>query len=141
MQDSAVCLAACCLPAANPPCLTAPLVHSNPRIPQVKFISDKATDKILGAWIMGPNAGELIPECVLAMEYGACTEDIARRWVPRHEYARVTFDWGGGLGGCCRPPPPSFVCNCCNHTCVLTACGLPCSALSTATAAATATPR
>lgn len=46
--------------------------------PQVKFISDKDTDKILGAWIMGPNAGELIPECVLAMEYGACTEDIAR---------------------------------------------------------------
>jgi dihydrolipoamide dehydrogenase len=44
----------------------------------VKFISDKDTDKILGAWIMGPNAGELIPECVLAMEYGACTEDIAR---------------------------------------------------------------
>jgi dihydrolipoamide dehydrogenase len=44
----------------------------------VKFISDKNTDKILGAWIMGPNAGELIPECVLAMEYGACTEDIAR---------------------------------------------------------------
>lgn len=45
---------------------------------QVKFVSDKITDKILGAWIMGPNAGELIPECVLAMEYGACTEDIAR---------------------------------------------------------------
>jgi len=44
----------------------------------VKFISDKETDKILGAWIMGPNAGELIHECALAMEYGACTEDIAR---------------------------------------------------------------
>ncbi|KAF6254877.1 dihydrolipoyl dehydrogenase [Scenedesmus sp. NREL 46B-D3] len=49
-----------------------------PRAWLVKFISDKKTDKILGAWIMGPNAGELIPECVLAMEYGACTEDIAR---------------------------------------------------------------
>ena len=44
----------------------------------VKFVSDAATDKILGAHIMGPNAGELIPECVLAMEYGASTEDIAR---------------------------------------------------------------
>ncbi|KIY96911.1 hypothetical protein MNEG_11054, partial [Monoraphidium neglectum] len=44
----------------------------------VKFIADAKTDKLLGAWIMGPNAGELIPECVLAMEYGACTEDIAR---------------------------------------------------------------
>eukprot|EP01024_Parvocaulis_polyphysoides_P040909 TRINITY_DN3735_c0_g5_i1.p1 TRINITY_DN3735_c0_g5~~TRINITY_DN3735_c0_g5_i1.p1 ORF type:complete len:500 (-),score=88.93 TRINITY_DN3735_c0_g5_i1:206-1705(-) len=44
----------------------------------VKFISDKTTDKILGAHIMGPNAGELIPECVLAMEYGGSTEDIGR---------------------------------------------------------------
>jgi len=44
----------------------------------VKFISDKKTDKILGAHIMGPNAGELIHECVLAMEYGASTEDIGR---------------------------------------------------------------
>lgn len=44
----------------------------------VKFLSDPETDKILGAHIMGPNAGELIPECVLALEYGASTEDIAR---------------------------------------------------------------
>jgi dihydrolipoamide dehydrogenase len=44
----------------------------------VKFISDIKSDRILGAHIMGPNAGELIAECVLAMEYGASTEDIAR---------------------------------------------------------------
>eukprot|EP01111_Echinosteliopsis_oligospora_P005564 TRINITY_DN1899_c0_g1_i1.p1 TRINITY_DN1899_c0_g1~~TRINITY_DN1899_c0_g1_i1.p1 ORF type:complete len:492 (-),score=193.04 TRINITY_DN1899_c0_g1_i1:84-1559(-) len=44
----------------------------------VKFISDKATDKILGVHIMGTMAGELIGECVLAMEYGASSEDIAR---------------------------------------------------------------
>ena len=44
----------------------------------VKFIADAKTDKILGAHIVGPNAGELIQECVLAMEYGASTEDIAR---------------------------------------------------------------
>jgi dihydrolipoamide dehydrogenase len=44
----------------------------------VKFIADSKTDKILGAHIVGPNAGELIQECVLAMEYGASTEDIAR---------------------------------------------------------------
>jgi dihydrolipoamide dehydrogenase len=43
-------------------------------LPQVKFVSDAVSDKILGVHIMGPNAGELIPECVLAMEYGACTE-------------------------------------------------------------------
>jgi len=44
----------------------------------VKMIADKKTDKILGVHIMAPNAGELIPECVLAMEYGASAEDIAR---------------------------------------------------------------
>lgn len=44
----------------------------------VKIVTDKKTDKILGAHIMGPNAGELIAECVLAMEYGASAEDIAR---------------------------------------------------------------
>ena len=44
----------------------------------VKFLACKETDKILGVHIMGANAGELIAECVLAMEYGASSEDIAR---------------------------------------------------------------
>jgi dihydrolipoamide dehydrogenase len=44
----------------------------------VKFLSDKETDKILGVHIMGTMAGELIGECVLAIEYGASSEDIAR---------------------------------------------------------------
>lgn len=44
----------------------------------VKVISDKETDRILGMHIIGPNAGELIAEGVLAMEYGASSEDIAR---------------------------------------------------------------
>lgn len=44
----------------------------------VKIVTDKKTDKILGAHIVGNNAGELIAECVLAMEYGASSEDIAR---------------------------------------------------------------
>ena len=34
----------------------------------VKFIADASTDKILGAHIMGPNAGELIHECASARE-------------------------------------------------------------------------
>jgi len=41
-------------------------------------LSDKVTDKILGVHILGPNAGELISECVLAMQYGASSEDVAR---------------------------------------------------------------
>jgi len=44
----------------------------------VKMISCAATDKLLGVHILGPNAGELIAECVLAMEYGGSAEDIAR---------------------------------------------------------------
>lgn len=44
----------------------------------VKIITDKATDKIIGVHIAGPNAGEMIAEAVLAVEYGASSEDIAR---------------------------------------------------------------
>jgi len=44
----------------------------------VKVLADKETDKILGVHIMGPNAGEMIAEGVLGMEYGASSEDIAR---------------------------------------------------------------
>ncbi|XP_020686374.1 dihydrolipoyl dehydrogenase 1, mitochondrial [Dendrobium catenatum] len=44
----------------------------------VKIIAEKETDKILGVHIMAPNAGELIHEAVLALHYGASSEDIAR---------------------------------------------------------------
>ncbi|KAM3962293.1 dihydrolipoamide dehydrogenase [Aphomia sociella] len=44
----------------------------------VKVLSDKATDVILGTHIIGPGAGELINEAVLAQEYGAAAEDVAR---------------------------------------------------------------
>lgn len=44
----------------------------------VKVLADKETDKILGIHIIGPNAGEMIAEGVLGMEYGAAAEDIAR---------------------------------------------------------------
>uniref|UniRef100_A0A0N5ADN0 Dihydrolipoyl dehydrogenase n=1 Tax=Syphacia muris TaxID=451379 RepID=A0A0N5ADN0_9BILA len=44
----------------------------------VKVLADKKTDKILGIHIIGPNAGEMIAEGVLAMEYGASCEDVAR---------------------------------------------------------------
>lgn len=44
----------------------------------VKVLADKKTDRVLGMHIVGPNAGELIAEGVMAMEYGASSEDIAR---------------------------------------------------------------
>lgn len=44
----------------------------------VKMIADPETDRILGVHIIGPNAGEMIAEGTLALEYGASSEDIAR---------------------------------------------------------------
>jgi len=44
----------------------------------VKVLADKETDKVYGIHIIGPNAGEQIAEAVLALEYGASAEDIAR---------------------------------------------------------------
>lgn len=70
----------------------------------VKFLSEKETDRILGVHIIGmcssvqvnvtdeplffsgPNAGEMISEAVLAIEYGASSEDIART---THAHVRI----------------------------------------------------
>jgi len=44
----------------------------------VKILADEKTDRVLGAHIIGPHAGELIGEIGIAMEFGASAEDIAR---------------------------------------------------------------
>ena len=44
----------------------------------VKIVADAKTDKILGAQILGHNAGELISEVVTHMEYGGSAEDLGR---------------------------------------------------------------
>ena len=44
----------------------------------VKILADSKTDRILGVHILGSNASELISEAVLAMEFDASSEDIAR---------------------------------------------------------------
>ena len=44
----------------------------------VKILADDKTDKILGAHMIGPHAGEMIAEIGIAMEFGASAEDIAR---------------------------------------------------------------
>ncbi|MEY2956795.1 MAG: dihydrolipoyl dehydrogenase [Pseudomonadota bacterium] len=44
----------------------------------VKILADAETDRILGAHIIGPSAGELIHEVCVAMEFGAAAEDLAR---------------------------------------------------------------
>ncbi len=44
----------------------------------VKILADKRTDQILGAHIIGPDAGTIIAELATAMEFGASSEDVAR---------------------------------------------------------------
>jgi dihydrolipoamide dehydrogenase len=44
----------------------------------VKILADAATDRILGAHLIGPAAGDLIHEICVGMEFGAAAEDIAR---------------------------------------------------------------
>ena len=44
----------------------------------VKILADAQTDRILGAHIIGPMAGDLIHEICVAMEFGAAAEDLAR---------------------------------------------------------------
>jgi dihydrolipoamide dehydrogenase len=44
----------------------------------VKILADARTDRVLGVHIIGAEAGTLIGEVTLAMEFGASSEDIAR---------------------------------------------------------------
>ena len=44
----------------------------------VKILACASTDKVLGAHIIGPNAGDLLAELVMAIEFGASAEDVAR---------------------------------------------------------------
>lgn len=48
----------------------------------VKLLADKTTDRLLGAHIIGPDAGTLIAELAVAMEFGASAEDVARTCHP-----------------------------------------------------------
>jgi dihydrolipoamide dehydrogenase len=44
----------------------------------VKILADQATDRLLGAHVLGPDAGTLIAELTTAIEFGASAEDVAR---------------------------------------------------------------
>mgnify|MGYP001826786347 FL=1 len=44
----------------------------------VKVLADAKTDQVLGVHIVGPQAGELIHECAVLMEFGGSSEDLAR---------------------------------------------------------------
>ena len=55
----------------------------------VKVIADAATDEILGVHIIGAGASDLIAEAVVAMEFKASAEDIARICHPHPSLSEV----------------------------------------------------
>ena len=55
----------------------------------VKIIADKKTDEILGFHVIGPRAADLIAEGVVAMEYRASAEDLARMSHAHPTYAEA----------------------------------------------------
>src|SRR3989338_6439418 len=56
----------------------------------VKMLADAETDEILGVHIVGPQASELIAEAVVAMEFKASSEDIARICHAHHSLSEAT---------------------------------------------------
>jgi dihydrolipoamide dehydrogenase len=61
-----------------------------------KILCEKDTGKLLGAGMVGPNAGELIAEAVLALEMGADAEDIALTIHP-HPMLSETFGFAAEM--------------------------------------------
>jgi dihydrolipoamide dehydrogenase len=61
-----------------------------------KIVCDKATGRILGAGMVGPNAGELIAEAVLALEMGADADDISLTIHP-HPTLSETFGFAAEM--------------------------------------------
>lgn len=66
---------------------------------QLKIISDKKTDRLLGAYIVGARASELIAELTLAMEFGASAEDVARTCHAHPTLAEIIKDAAENNGG------------------------------------------
>ncbi len=65
----------------------------------VKILADAATDRVLGVHIVGPDAGHLIAEMVLAMEFGASAEGVARTSHAHPTLAEVVKEAALAVGG------------------------------------------
>ncbi|MFN3661188.1 dihydrolipoyl dehydrogenase [Yoonia sp.] len=65
----------------------------------VKILADKETDRILGAHIIGPMAGDLIHEICVAMEFGAAAEDLARTCHAHPTYSEAVREAALACGG------------------------------------------
>ncbi|MEM1207502.1 MAG: dihydrolipoyl dehydrogenase [Acidobacteriota bacterium] len=66
---------------------------------QVKILADAATDRILGAHIIGPRAGDLVAELAVAIEFGASAEDVARSSHAHPTLAEVVKEAALGVDG------------------------------------------
>ncbi len=66
----------------------------------VKLIAHSKTDRILGVHIIGPRAADMIAECVLAMEFGASSEDIARTIHGHPTFAEALQEAAMGVRKC-----------------------------------------
>ena len=65
----------------------------------VKIIADAATDRILGMHAIGPMVSELISEGVVAMEFGASSEDLARICHAHPSLSEATKEAALGVAG------------------------------------------
>merc|ERR1712013_199432 len=90
----------------------------------VKVLADKTTDRMLGVHIIGPNAGEMISEGVIALEYGASAEDIARTC---HAHPTLSEAFKEACMACCGMKAIHF-CRVCTWRINVFAFGLVCSA-------------
>ena len=66
----------------------------------VKLLSHSKTDRILGVHIIGPRASDMIAECVLAIELGASSEDIARTMHGHPTFAEALQEAAMGATEC-----------------------------------------
>ena len=57
-----------------------------------KILADKRTDRILGVHIMAPMASQMVAEAVLAIEFGASTEDLQRTIHAHPSLAETTHE-------------------------------------------------
>ena len=65
----------------------------------VKLLADKATDRLLGAHILGHEAGSLIQELATAMAFGASAEDVARVCHPHPGMGEAVKEAALAVGG------------------------------------------
>jgi dihydrolipoamide dehydrogenase len=64
-----------------------------------KILADAASDRVLGAHIIGPLAGDLIAELVIALEFGASAEDVARTCHAHPSMAEAVREAALAVGG------------------------------------------